>query len=124
MVRKLAQISVVVLMIAATGLNPVAPSAAGQAVPAAALQSIGPLAFVPNEVLFAADTQGATIYAFELGTAADRGAAGTKDVPGIDQKIAALLGTDAAAVTITDLAVHPRTKNSFIAVMRGQGVDA
>ena len=124
MLRKLVQIAVVVLMIAVTGLNPVAPSAAGPADTAAALQSIGPLAFGPNEVLFAADTQGATIYAFELGTAAERGAAGTKDVQGIDQKIAALLGTDAAAVTITDLAVHPRTKNSFIAVMRGQGVDA
>ena len=30
-------------------------------------------------------------------------------------------GTDAAAITVTDLAVHPKTRNAFIAVMRGQG---
>ena len=42
----------------------------------------------------------------------------------IDEKIAALLGTDAAAITVTDLAVHPKTRNAFIAVMRGQGTDA
>ena len=52
------------------------------------------------------------------------GAPGTKDVAGIDQKIAALLGTDAASITVTDLAIHPKTKNAFIAVMRGQGADA
>ena len=51
-------------------------------------------------------------------------APGAKDVAGIDQKIAALLGTDAAAIAVTDLAVHPKTKNAFIAVMRGQGADA
>ena len=44
--------------------------------------------------------------------------------PAIDQKIAALLGTAAADIRITDLAVHPTSKNSFVAVMRGQGTDA
>ncbi len=119
-----ARLALAVLMVATTGLTPMAPAAAGPADTAAALQSIGPLTFGPNDVLFAADTKGATIYAFELGAAATGGAPGTKDVQGIDGQIAALLGTDAASIAVTDLAIHPKTKNAFISVMRGQGADA
>jgi hypothetical protein len=46
---------------------------------------------------------------------------GAADVEGIDQKIAVLAGTDAAQITITDLAIHPRTKHAYVSVMRGQG---
>ena len=92
--------------------------------PATTLQSIGPLAFGPNGVLFAADRQAATIYAIDLGAQATGGAPGAKDVAEIDKQIAATLGTDAAAVQVTDLAVHPSTKNAFIAVMRGTGAEA
>ncbi len=85
------------------------------------MTSIGPLTFGPDGVLFAADTQAATIYALELGDKANGGAAGTQAVDAIDQKIAALLGTDAKEIIVTDLVVHPRTKNAYISVMRGQG---
>jgi hypothetical protein len=85
------------------------------------MTSIGPLTFGPDGVLFAADTQAATIYALELGDKANGGAPGTQSVDGIDQKIAGLLGTEAKEVIVTDLVVHPRTKNAYIAVMRGQG---
>ena len=122
--RWTARLALTAALVATTGFTPMAPTAATPEQTAAALQSIGPLAFGPNDVLFAADTQGATIYAFELGKAATGGAPGTKDVQGVDAQIAALLGTDAAAITVTDLAIHPKTKNAFIAVMRGQGADA
>ena len=118
------QAALAALMITTTGFTPMAPSAATPADTAAALQSIGPLTFGPNDVLFAADTQGATIYACELGASAKGGAPGTNDVAGIDAKIATLLGSEAAAITVTDLAIHPKTKNAFISVMRGQGADA
>jgi hypothetical protein len=85
------------------------------------LSSIGPLAFGPDGVLFAADPQSATIYAFDLGEKASDGAPGTQAIEAIDQKIAALLGTDAKEIIVTDLAVHPRTRNAYISVMRGQG---
>ena len=39
-------------------------------------------------------------------------------------QIAALLGTDVREITITDLVVHPKTKNAFLSVMRGQGTNA
>ena len=85
------------------------------------MTSIGSLTFAPDGVLFAADTQAATIYALELGDKANGGAAGTQQVEAIDQKIAALLGTDAKEIAITDMVVHPRTKNAYLGVMRGQG---
>jgi hypothetical protein len=89
----------------------------------ATLQSIGPLTFGPSGVLFAADTQAATIFAFELGTPTNA-VPGAKDLSSIDQKIAALLGTDVRTIAVTDLAVHPQSHNAFIAVMRGQGEGA
>ena len=85
------------------------------------LSSIGPLAFAPDGTMYAADTQAATIFALDLGAQATGGAAGTADVPNLDQKIAAMLGTDAKEIAITDLAVHPKTHNSFVSIMRGQG---
>ena len=98
------------------------PTAAVPAGPA--FQSIGPLAFGPDGMLFAGDRDAAMIYAVNLGAQAAGASQGTADVTGLDQKVAAVLGTAAAEVTITDLAVHPTSHNSFISVMRGQGADA
>jgi hypothetical protein len=121
--RMFVKLAAVALLVATTGFTPSAPAAVSVA-DSTTLQSIGPLAFGPDGILFAADTQGAAIHALELGAAARGGAAGAMDVVQVNQKIAALLGTDTAAITITDLAVHPTTKNAYLAVMRGQGADA
>ena len=88
------------------------------------LSSIGPLAFAPDGTMYAADTQAATIFALDLGAQATGGAPGTADVANLDQKIAAMLGTDAKEIAITDLAVHPKSHNSFVSIMRGQGPSA
>ena len=65
--------------------------------------SLGALTFGPNGVLFAADTQAATVYALELGDQATGGKSGAADVAAIDQKIASVLGTAADAVSVKDL---------------------
>jgi hypothetical protein len=103
-----------------------APTAARFASSAAgpSLASIGPLAFAPDGTLYAADTQAATIFALDLGAQATGTTAGTVTVENFDQKLAAMLGTAAAEVRITDLAVHPKSRNSYVAVMRGQGAGA
>ena len=88
------------------------------------LQSIGPLAFGPDGVLFAADTQAAAILALDITDVSKGGAPGTKAVASLDQKIAALLGTDTAGIAVTDLAVHPKTRQTYVSLMRGQGADA
>ena len=103
------------------------PAVAPPAVAAASgptLRSIGPLAFAPDGTMYAADSVGSAVYALDLGAQASGGAPGTANIAGIDAKIAAMLGTDAKDVTVTDLVVHPSTHNSFVAVMRGQGAAA
>ncbi|HSF16125.1 MAG TPA: hypothetical protein VLK65_11290 [Vicinamibacteria bacterium] len=87
----------------------------------ASFQSIGPLAFGPEGILFAADNKAAAIYALELGSEASGKTPGAKDVTAIDQKIAAMLGTDAREISVTDLAIGPRSKNAFVSVERGPG---
>ena len=99
------------------------PVLLGQA-PGLTLQSIGPLTFAPDGTLFAADRSTATIYALQLGDKAAGGTPGAVDVGAVEQKIAALLGTDVKEIIVTDLAVHPTTRNAYIAVMRGTGSDA
>jgi hypothetical protein len=119
--RLLKLVTLVVLVLASASM-PVAarpPAAAGPA-----FTSIGPLAFGPGGVLFAADRQAATIFALNLGAQASGKTPGTKDIAGVDQQIASVLGTAATDIAITDIAVHPTSKNTFVSVMRGQGADA
>jgi hypothetical protein len=118
--RRSIKIAAVLAFFASTTYAPVAaPTAAAAAGPQ--LQSIGPLAFGPDGVLYAADSLAGKIYALDLGAQATGGAPGTANVANVTQKIAAMLGTDALQVNVTDLAVDARTHNSFVAVMRGQG---
>lgn len=117
--RTFARLVTVFLLALASASAPLSAGLAPATGPS--FSSIGPLTFAPDGTLFAADRTAASIVAMQLGAQASGKAAGTKDVEGIDTKIAALLGTDAAGITMTDLAVHPRSKNSFISVMRGTG---
>ena len=90
----------------------------------ASLSSIGPMTFGPDGTLFVADNDDASIFAFELGSAATSEAAGAAEMSGLDQTLAALLGTSAREIAITDLAVHPETRNAYVSVMRGQGASS
>jgi hypothetical protein len=111
-------------VLAFVALSSYAPPVAPGAVAASTgpeLRSLGPLSFAPDGLLLAADSAANTIYSLDLGAQATGGAAGTANVADLDQKLAAMLGTDARDVTITDLAVHPTSHNAFVSVMRGQG---
>ena len=118
-VKLAAVIAISVAAASAPTASRLVPSAA-----APAFSSIGPLLFNSTGVLFAADRQAAAIFALDLGAQASSGTAGTAAVEKLDEKIAAMLGTSASGITITDLAVHPTSHNSFVSVMRGQGADA
>jgi len=120
---RLVQLAAVLALVALTAYGPATARLAGAVATNPSLSSIGPLTFAPDGMLYAADTQAATIYALDLGSQAAGGAPGTANVAALDQKIAAMLGTDAKEIAITDLAVHPKTHNSFVAVMRGQGAN-
>jgi hypothetical protein len=120
LVLSVAAIAAVASTIAAT--RPTTPSAVHRGV-SPQLKSISALAVGPNGVLYAADPQAATIFALDL-SKQPAGAPGTKDVANLDQQIAATLGTAASELTISDLKVDPKSRNAYVAVMRGQGTAA
>jgi hypothetical protein len=113
-----------IALVVATSWVPSSARAVAETGQGAKLASIGPLTFAPDGTLFAADNQAASIYALELGAQAAGAATGAKGTDALDQKLAAMLGTDAREITITDLAVHPQSHNAFVSVMRGQGANA
>jgi hypothetical protein len=87
------------------------------------LKSAGPLAFGPDGVLFVGDPQGAAIFAFDTGDTKQSGT-GPLKVQGVNEKVAALLGTEAQQIIINDLAVNPASGNAYLSVSRGKGPDA
>ena len=60
-----------------------------------AFQSMGPLAFGPEGILFVADTKGAALVAIATGDTTPASDVKLLKVEGVNQKIAALLGTSA-----------------------------
>ena len=114
--------SAVVLLFVATAVGaPVGQTPGVTSGIGPALRHLGPLTFGPDAILFAADAEEVFIYALDLSGYVGDGVRGTQDVPAFDEKIAALLGTDASNLTVTDLAVYSQTGNAFVSVMRGQG---
>ena len=111
---------VLMLAVAAAG-SPAAQSSAVSSGVGPPLRHLGPMTFGPDGVLFAADAQEVFVYALDLSDHLAGGAPGVGDVPAIDGRIAAMLGTDAASLAVTDLAVHHETRNAFISVVRGRG---
>jgi hypothetical protein len=87
------------------------------------LKSAGALAFGPDGVLFVGDSIAGTVVALDTNdlTAAR---ASKIDVKGLDQKIAALVGTSADQIMINDVAVNPISKNVYVSASRGRGPDA
>src|SRR4051812_27244390 len=87
-------------------------------------QSMGPLAFGPDGILFAADTKGAAIIAIATGDTTP--ATGTKPIKieAINQKAAGLLGTVADQILIEAMVVNPISRNVYLAVSRGRGPNA
>ena len=89
----------------------------------AEVKSAGPLAFGPEGILFVGDPMAARILAISTGdTKAAKG--GDFAVQGLQDKIAALLGTSADQILVNDLAVNPLSKNVYLSVSRGKGPDA
>src|ERR1700730_4037649 len=88
------------------------------------IQSVGALAFGPDDVLFVADSVGATITAIDVADPGDTSPASAFDLEDLDSRLGAFLCCDNSDVVIRDLAVHPRTHSIYLSVMRGRGNDA
>jgi hypothetical protein len=88
------------------------------------LKSAGALAFGPEGILFVADPKAGAVFALDTGDNPSGPAAGEIKVEGLNNKIASLLGTEASALTVQDLAVNPASGNVYLSVSRGRGPDA
>lgn len=83
------------------------------------LSSAGPLAFGPPGILFVGDSAGASLVAIDTGDRTANKGAGNIELKGINQKIAAALGTAPDQITIQDLAVNPVSRNIYFSISRG-----
>jgi len=90
----------------------------------AQLKSAGPLAFGPDGILFVGDSLGAAIVALDVDDHTPGRSGGTVEIKGINEKIAAMLGTAADQIAIQDVVVNPISKNVYLSVSRGRGPDA
>lgn len=133
-----------VLRIAAASTVAVALSGRASAAPGGAstgggrpgpLKSAGVLAFGADNVLFVGDITGAAVHAFalrpsDLTSQADvelgnfHNFEGRDLVQGLDQKLAALLGTTYDKIVVNDMVAHQPSQQIFISVERGRSVDA
>lgn len=88
------------------------------------LKSAGPLAFGPGGVLFVADPMAATVYAIDTSEGKSVESGDRPAVEGLNQKVAALLGTMAGNVQFKDVAVNPATGVTYLSVSSGVGPKA
>jgi len=88
------------------------------------VKSAGPLAFGPDGVLFVGDSMQASIFAIDTEDAKSSPAPAQVSIQGINDKIAALVGTSADQILINDVKVNPASKNIYISASRGKGPDA
>ena len=90
----------------------------------ATLKSAGPLAFGPDGILFVGDSVNASIVALDTGDTKANKSAAPVEIKGLNEKIAAALGTTADQILINDVIVNPKSRNVYIAVSRGRGPEA
>src|SRR6476620_10356478 len=79
-------------------------------------KAMNQLAFGPDGVLFIADTKSAAITAIATGDTKPAVDSATIKAEAINQKIAALAGTNADQIVIEDLAVNPVSRQAYLAV--------
>ncbi len=83
------------------------------------LKSAGPLAFNAEGILFIGDPKSAAVFAIETGETAGDASKVSINVEGIDEKVAAALGTTADDIEINDVAVNPASGTVYLSVARG-----
>lgn len=79
------------------------------------------LAFAPDGTLFAGDSGTGKVYAIELPESTNPGARAPYNLKSIDVAVAGLLGTETRNLRFRDMALHPETKEAYLAVGRVTG---
>jgi hypothetical protein len=87
-------------------------------------KSLGSLEFSEEGILFAGDNTAGAIFAFDFTAESESKEAFEINVYGIDEQVASILGTTKDNVGIQDIAVHPKSREVYLSVARGHGLDA
>lgn len=87
------------------------------------LESAGAMSFGPDGILFIGDSVGAAVFAIDTQDRTPGSSPALVNVKGINEKVAAMLGTAADQILINDLAVNPISKKAYLSVSRGRGPD-
>ena len=82
------------------------------------LRFAGALEFAADGTLFVGDNHNGAIYAFEIPADAHEGQIMPSSIANIDGRIAELLGVNAGAIEINDIAAHPLSNDIYISVTR------
>ena len=90
----------------------------------AEIQSASQLAFGPDGVLFVGDSLQGAVFAIDTADSTPAVSAVKHEIRGINQQIAALLGTSPDQILINDVQANPLSGNAYVAVSRGRGPDA
>ncbi|MGB8191417.1 MAG: hypothetical protein WCF67_05830 [Chitinophagaceae bacterium] len=85
------------------------------------MQSISAIAFGPDGILFVGDSKAGAVFAIDTKDKTMVEKATAVEVKNIDQKIAAVLGTEAKSIRIQDIAVNPLSKKIYFAVQANDG---
>jgi hypothetical protein len=88
------------------------------------IKHAGPLTFGPEGVLFIGDTLNAAVYAIDTEDTKATTSNPAVNIDGINQKIAAMVGTGPDETVINDMTVNPISGNLYLSVARGRGPDA
>lgn len=84
------------------------------------ITSMSQLAFGPQGILFVGDSKSATLFAVALDDNIPLKEEKRVQVKDLEGKIAQMLGAKKADILIHDVAVHPVSKNIYLAVSRGR----
>ena len=111
---------VICLIISAQANNPESKLTANFVTGNPEIQSISSLSFGPEGILFIGDSERARIFALDT---KDRTATTIENLnlTQVDHKIAALLGTTADKIQITDMVVNPASKAIYLSVQMQDG---
>ncbi|MBC7850359.1 MAG: hypothetical protein H7Y31_11515 [Chitinophagaceae bacterium] len=87
----------------------------------AGIQSISAIAFGTDGILFIGDSKSASVFAIDTKDKVPVEKGTAFEMKNIDQKIAAVLGTEAKNIRIQDIAVNPVSKKVYCAVQSADG---
>ena len=88
------------------------------------IKAIGALEFSDEGILFVGDNLLGAIHAIDLSTESRTKEKFEINVDNVDVQIAAVLGSATQSIQINDLAVHPKSGETYLSVTRGHGLEA